>query len=114
MENECPEPSLPVDGDAGSHSYPSGHLEPFQQLSVVPAEQFVFAEIFCHLKPLSGREKQVLKYALCLAEVHAEGFKCSAETPPRDNQAAAAAQSTLSRELRAPLPPAGRGEINGC
>lgn len=40
---------------------PSLPLEPFQKLSTVPAEQFVFAKIFCHLKPLSGREKQVLK-----------------------------------------------------
>lgn len=65
-------------------------------------------KIFCHLKPLSGREKQVLKFTLCSAPVHAEGFKCNAETPPREQQivnqcgCAAAAQSTLctSRERR--------------
>lgn len=43
-------------------------------------------KIFCHLKPLSGREKQVLKFTLCSAPVHAEGFKCNAETPPREQQ----------------------------
>lgn len=100
-----PEPSRLVDGDAGSHSHPSGHLEPFQHLSLLPAEQFVFAKIFCHLKPLSGREKQVLKYRLCLLLVRSEGFKCSAETPARD---------TRLLLLRPPLPAAERGEIDVC
>lgn len=45
---------------------PSVRLEPFQKLSTVPAEQFVFAKIFCHLKLLSGREKQVLKIYIVL------------------------------------------------
>lgn len=45
---------------------PSVHLEPFQKLSMVPARQFVFAKIFCHLKPLRGREKQVLKIYVVL------------------------------------------------
>lgn len=46
---------------------PSVHLESFQKLSAVPAKQFVFAKIFCHLKPLSGREKQALKIYVVLS-----------------------------------------------
>jgi len=46
---------------------PSVRLEPLQKPSTVPAKQFVFAKIFCHLKPLSGREKQVLKIYVVLS-----------------------------------------------